>query len=180
MRNYANISLAHLCALVNAYLQQQKFLCVSAFEVFFTEEYPMESNNTGYMRGFVAGALLGGIAGAVVALLFAPKPGRELRQEIAQRTEELYNRAQDALNPKTVGEELPPVTFNQGKLRAQEIVQTARQQAEQLLSSAEQVLRDARSRASQAKEQIQENIARVRQAAEASVEAFKSELRDTE
>jgi len=138
----------------------------------------MERNeSTTYLRGFLTGALIGGLAGAITALLFAPKSGRELRRDIAERTGELYDKAQEALNPKLVGEELPPVTPNQGKLRAQQIVQSARQQAEQLLSSAEQVLRDARTKATHAKEQIQENIERVREAAKASVEAFKSELK---
>ncbi|MCS7000092.1 MAG: YtxH domain-containing protein [Bacteroidota bacterium] len=134
----------------------------------------LDSSN--YTRGFWAGALLGGVAGAIIALLFAPKSGRELRRDIAERTSDLYDRAQEALNPKTAGEELPPVTINQGKIRAQNIVQAAREQAEQLLSDAEQILRDAREKAASAKEHIQENINRVREAAKASVEAFKSEL----
>lgn len=137
-------------------------------------------SNSSYTRGFVTGALIGGLAGAVVALLFAPKSGRELRHDIAERTSELYDRAQNALNTKHVGEELPPDAINQGKLRAQAIVDAARQHAEQLLSNAEQVLRDARTKATHAKEQIQENIERVREAAKASVEAFKSELSNEE
>ncbi|GIV54201.1 MAG: hypothetical protein KatS3mg039_0719 [Candidatus Kapaibacterium sp.] len=137
----------------------------------------MERNDSSnYLRGFLTGALIGGMAGAITALLLAPKSGRELRRDIAERTSELYDRAQDVLNPKPVGEELPPVALNQGKLRAQQIVQSAREQAEQLIASAEQVLRDARTKAAHAKEQIQENIERVRDAAKASVEAFKSEL----
>lgn len=138
----------------------------------------MERNdNHGYTRGFIAGILVGSLVGAVTALLFAPKSGRELRRDIAERTGELYDRAQEVLNPTQPGEELPPVTTNQGKLRAQQIVQAAREQAELLLSSAEQILHDARTKAAIAKEQIQENINRVRDAAKASVEAFKSELR---
>ncbi len=138
------------------------------------------TDGNSYTRGFLAGALIGGLTGAVVALLFAPKSGRELRRDIAERTSELYDRAQEALNPKQVGEELPPVTINQGKLRAQAIVTAAREQAENLLSSAEQVLRDARTKAAQAKEHIQANIEKVREAAKASAEAFKSELSSDE
>ncbi|WP_124728051.1 YtxH domain-containing protein [Staphylospora marina] len=33
-------------------------------------------------RAFFAGALIGGIVGAAVALLTAPRPGRELREEL--------------------------------------------------------------------------------------------------
>lgn len=35
-------------------------------------------------RNFMIGSLVGGVIGAVTALLFAPKPGRELRTDIAE------------------------------------------------------------------------------------------------
>lgn len=46
-----------------------------------------------YMKGFALGALIGGIAGAVTALLFAPKAGAELRKDIAVKSGEYYGKA---------------------------------------------------------------------------------------
>ena len=39
-----------------------------------------------YMKGFLVGALVGGLAGAVTALLLAPKPGVELRKDLAEKS----------------------------------------------------------------------------------------------
>jgi gas vesicle protein len=41
----------------------------------------------------LAGALIGGAIGAITALVFAPKSGRELRRDIADRSAELYDKA---------------------------------------------------------------------------------------
>ena len=41
----------------------------------------------------VAGLIAGAAVGAVVGLLFAPKPGKESRQIVAARADELRNKA---------------------------------------------------------------------------------------
>ncbi|MFM2133955.1 MAG: hypothetical protein RL156_1236, partial [Bacteroidota bacterium] len=56
-----------------------------------------ESSNGGYINGFLAGALIGGAIGAITALVFAPKSGRELRRDIADRSVELYDKAQELI-----------------------------------------------------------------------------------
>lgn len=136
----------------------------------------MQERESNYARGFLVGALIGGAVGAVTALLFAPKSGRELRQDIAERGTDLYDKASQYLNKDQLGDELPPVTMNEGRARAERIIQTARDHAETLLSNAEQVLRDARLKAANAKEAVQDNINRVRDAARASVDAFRNEM----
>ncbi len=50
------------------------------------------------VTGLIAGAALGAVAG----LLFAPKPGKESRQIVAARADELRNKA-DGLRGKAVG-----------------------------------------------------------------------------
>lgn len=44
---------------------------------------------------FVLGAIIGGAAAAITALLFAPKPGKELRQDIADEVHNLMDTAHD-------------------------------------------------------------------------------------
>lgn len=48
-------------------------------------------NGAGYLGWF----LLGGMIGAVAGLLLAPRPGREMREMLAERSEELRRRAQE-------------------------------------------------------------------------------------
>lgn len=126
----------------------------------------MEDNSGSYTKGFLIGAVVGGAVGAVVALLFAPKSGRELRRDIAERTEDVVDKAQQMFNKATGQAEsgLEDVV-NEGKLRAERIVSSARHQAENLMSNAEQVLREAKSRAQQ-----------VSDAARAGTDAFRSEF----
>lgn len=104
------------------------------------------NNNGSYTRGFLMGALVGGAIGGIVALLFAPKSGRELRQDIAEKTEEVYDKAQKYFTKDDAPREFEDV-INEGRLRAERIVSSARSQAENLLTNAEQVLKDAKNRA---------------------------------
>ncbi len=55
---------------------------------------------------FFKGLLFGGIIGAVAGILFAPKTGRELRQEISDETEKLVDKLRvDLENAKETFEE---------------------------------------------------------------------------
>jgi gas vesicle protein len=52
--------------------------------------------------GFFIGALLGGLAGAVVALLFAPESGVDLRNRLRERTESLSTEIRQAAANKRI------------------------------------------------------------------------------
>ncbi|MEY3385668.1 MAG: hypothetical protein RIR53_479 [Bacteroidota bacterium] len=104
------------------------------------------NNNGSYTRGFLMGALVGGAIGGIVALLFAPKSGRDLRRDIADKTEEVYDKAQRYFTKEDSAPHEFEDVINEGRLRAERIVTSARTQAENILSNAEQVLRDAKSR----------------------------------
>jgi gas vesicle protein len=41
------------------------------------------------MSGTIWGFIIGGVIGSIVALLYAPKPGKELRTDITKRTNEI-------------------------------------------------------------------------------------------
>jgi gas vesicle protein len=62
---------------------------------------------------FFKGLLLGGALGAVAGMLFAPKTGRELRQEISDETDKLVDKLRaDLENAKE--------TFEEGKQKIME------------------------------------------------------------
>jgi gas vesicle protein len=42
---------------------------------------------------FIKGLIIGGVAGLAVGILYAPKSGKETRQQITDSTEELLNKA---------------------------------------------------------------------------------------
>lgn len=133
-----------------------------------------ESNETNFTRGFVAGAIIGGLAGAVAALLLAPKPGNELRRDIADTSVDIYSKAQDYF--KSVEGQVSNVV-NEGKEKAQGIMSSARHKAEELLADAENVLKDARIKATSTKDQIQHRIEDIRDAVKAGSDAFAEEIK---
>lgn len=124
-------------------------------------------DESSYTKGFVFGALIGASVGAIAALLLAPKSGAELRKDLAEKSKEAYDKASNLVGDleysitTNVGS-----TLNEGRMKAEEIVTTAKQQAENLISDADSILRDARYKASQFKD-----------ATKAGIETFKSELK---
>lgn len=57
----------------------------------------MDSEKTAMVKGLVTGTLIGGIIGAAIALLYAPKSGRELRSDLKERTNKLLTEAESAI-----------------------------------------------------------------------------------
>ncbi|MBM4178748.1 MAG: YtxH domain-containing protein [Ignavibacteria bacterium] len=109
-----------------------------------------EQVNGSYTKGFLVGAVVGGAVGAVLALLFAPKAGRELRRDIADRTGDLYDKASEFMNEDSgTPDEMHAGFVNEGRIRAERIVSSAKHQADNILSNAEKVLRDAKNRSAQ-------------------------------
>lgn len=109
-------------------------------------------NKGSVTSGFFMGVLVGGAVGAVVALLLAPKSGKELRRDIAETGEDLMDKASNLVG-KT--EEQVDESLNEGRIRAQRIVTSARQQAESILSNAEHVLNEARLRAQSVRDRVE-------------------------
>ncbi len=70
----------------------------------------MSENNTGGGNGLLymlAGFGLGAIVGSVAGLLFAPKEGKELRDDVANKAKEVGNKAKELKEKTTdwVGEQ---------------------------------------------------------------------------
>ncbi|MDQ0724355.1 gas vesicle protein [Paenibacillus sp. W4I10] len=85
------------------------------------EQYPVQTGST-----FAKGIFIGGLLGAAAALLFAPKPGRELRGDLSEkvgivtdRTKEVASVVSDKATElaKTVSSKTSDIakTVNQGR-----------------------------------------------------------------
>lgn len=70
----------------------------------------------GYLRGVVHGMIIGG----AVALLYAPKPGRQMREDLSERLDRVRGQMQPVLD------------------QAQGVVESARPQVERGISKAQQ------------------------------------------
>lgn len=136
------------------------------------------SDSRDYTKGFLLGALIGGAAGAITALLLAPKSGAELRRDIADSSQEYYGKASEYL--KTMEGRVSDAvtsTYSDGKVKAQGIIESARRQAGDVIAGAENAFKEAKTKAFTAKDQVQDSIGNLRDAAKAGADAFKSEMR---
>jgi gas vesicle protein len=70
----------------------------------------------GYLKGVVHGMIIGG----AVALLYAPKPGRQMREELSERLDQVRGQMQPVID------------------QAQGVVDSARPQVERGISKAQQ------------------------------------------
>jgi gas vesicle protein len=84
---------------------------------------------------FLVGFIVGGLSGAVVALLFAPQSGEETRAMIKDKSIELRDRAQ--------------MTAEEALARAEQVAAEARTRAEELA-------REARARAEELAHEVRE------------------------
>lgn len=76
-------------------------------------------------KDFIVGAVIGGIVGAVTALLFAPKSGKELRQDISEQAQQ-------------IGEKTKEIASDVSH-KTQEIAKTVGTQTTELLGKAKDV-----------------------------------------
>jgi gas vesicle protein len=140
-----------------------------------------QNDNSGsYVKGFFLGILAGGAIGALAALLYAPKPGKELRQDIAEKSGELYSKGKDYFGSiESVVGGAVITAVNEGKQKAQTIIESAKKQAGELIDNAEKILSDAKVKTLNAKENIEKKIDTIKTAAKAGAEAFSTEYNNT-
>jgi len=83
-----------------------------------------QDNN--YGKGLLLGFIAGGIVGSVIALLYAPKAGKELRQDIKDKSGEYMDEAGEYMQ--------------KAKTKAQELINDGKQKSERLISEAKKKL----------------------------------------
>ncbi len=128
------------------------------------------TKNEGMLKGLVIGLLAGGAVGAIVALLYAPKSGRELRAEIKDRADEFRDDAEEYLSTvRTKAGDL----VSEAKKRSDSLITDAKRKADTLLVDAEKVLTGARQKSAS----LAEEGAKVKSAVKAGMDAFKEERR---
>lgn len=132
------------------------------------------SQDNNVAKGFLIGFLAGGAIGAVVALLTAPKSGRELRADIKLRSEEYLDEAEKYLSEaKDKAREL----INEGKKKSERIITDARSKSEDILKDAEKVFKDAKVKTTDVyaagKEKLGSETDRIKSSVKAGLDAYK-------
>jgi gas vesicle protein len=102
-----------------------------------------KENNSGL--SIFLGILAGGAIGAVLALLYAPKTGRELRDDIKNKTDEYLDEADKYI---AEARNRAKVLINDGKKKSEKIINDAREKSEAILKDAEKIFNDAKAKVS--------------------------------
>jgi gas vesicle protein len=124
----------------------------------------MSSNGDGGAE-FLKGLLFGGAIGAVAALLYAPKSGKETRDELKRRSLELRDDAEAKLQL--------------AQKKAEALLDDTKKQLDQLRKDAEEAVGDLKGTASnvfsEGLDTLEKEKNRIKEAIDAGVSAFKDE-----
>ena len=130
------------------------------------------------MYNFKSVALLfspgGGALGAALALLYAPKAGKELRKDIRDKSDEYLDEAEKYIaEAKDKAIDL----INEGKKRSERLIKDAKDKSDHLLKDAEKLFNDAKGKGSEylstGKESIDQKKDQIKSAIKAGVDAYK-------
>ena len=97
------------------------------------QEHESEAGNAG---GFLAGLVVGGLAGAGTALLLAPVSGRRTRADIQHKGMELRAQTVGTVENKMA----------EARIKARQITAPARRQAKELQHRGQEILEEQRDR----------------------------------
>jgi gas vesicle protein len=133
------------------------------------------SNDKGNLgKGLFLGFLAGGAIGAVIALLYAPKSGKELRSDIKLKADEYYDEAEKYVSE---ARDKAKDLINEGKKRSEKLITDARLKSESLLKDAEKVFNQAKTKAGDlvntSKDVVDDETSRLKSAFKAGGDAYK-------
>ena len=120
------------------------------------------------LKGLFLGFLGGTAIGAILALLYAPKSGKELRADLREKADDLLEEAEEHI---AAAKTKASAIVSEAKKRSDLLVTDATQKAQTLLQDADKVISGARQKAAH----LAEEGGRLKDAVKAGVEAYKNE-----
>lgn len=125
-------------------------------------------------KSFLVGLIAGGAIGALIALLFAPKSGKELRADLKTKGEEYLDEAEKYISE---AREKAKELINEGKKRSDKIISDAKTKSQEIIRDAEKIISEAKERTSDVisttKDKIQSEAQKISTAVKAGVDAYK-------
>jgi gas vesicle protein len=118
---------------------------------------------------FVKGLVIGGLIGAVLGVLYAPKSGKETREDIARKTEDLLVKAREEYEQAL---DMSKRAYETAVKRLKEVEVSAKEKVEEVESKVEALTE-------RGKETLLDGKGRLKRAIDAGVEAFREEKEKT-
>ncbi|WP_458124096.1 YtxH domain-containing protein [Paenibacillus sp. Z3-2] len=110
------------------------------------EQYPVQTGST-----FAKGIFIGGLLGAAAALLFAPKPGRELRGDLSEKVGMVTDRTKEVAT--VVGDKASELAKTVSS-KTSEIAKTVNQGRNDVMDSVRKASADVANEASRASDEV--------------------------
>lgn len=136
----------------------------------------MTNEDSGIGKGLLIGFLTGAAVGSIVALLFAPKSGKELREDIKNKSQDFIEDADEYISK---AKDKASQLINEGKKKSERLVADAKEKVDSLLGEAERILTDAKDKAGNVahtgREKIEKESERLKSAIKAGMDAYKTE-----
>jgi gas vesicle protein len=128
-----------------------------------------KENNSGL--SIFLGILAGGAIGAILALLYAPKTGRELRDDLKSKTDEYLDEADKYI---AEARNRAKVLINDGKKKSEKIINDAKEKSEAILKDAEKIFNEAKAKVvNEGKSILDTESSNLKTAFKAGVDAYK-------
>lgn len=118
---------------------------------------------------FVAGIVVGGLIGALIGILYAPKSGKETREEIGRKADELLSKAKEEYDHAV---EKSRKAYEATVERLKELEETAKEKVGEVGEKVEAL-------SGLGKETLQDGKSRLKKAIDAGVGAFREEQNKT-
>lgn len=114
---------------------------------------------------FIGGLIIGGLIGAAIGILYAPKSGKETREEIARKADEVLTKAKEEYEHAV---EKSKKAYEATVARLKEFEQKAKEKVDEAEDLAERSV-----------ESLAEGKNRLKKAIDAGVEVFREEQKKT-
>jgi len=121
--------------------------------------------DNGRVGEFLKGFLIGGIAGAIAGIIYAPKSGRETREDISRKSDELIAKAKAEYD----------VTLEKTKKSYDGAIKKLKELEEEALQKVNELEGKFGGLTERGKEAIEDNKSRLKRAFDAGVETYKEE-----
>ncbi|NIS38217.1 YtxH domain-containing protein, partial [Candidatus Saccharibacteria bacterium] len=118
----------------------------------------------------ITGMIIGGAIGAITALLYAPKSGRETREEVGEKVEDIYGRAKEEYDDTL---KKARQSYEKTVSRIKDFETDAKQKAEEVEGMMDDLV-------GKGKESVEQSKGRLREAIDSARRVFKEESQKEE
>lgn len=134
----------------------------------------MAQDNNNLTKGLLLGFLAGGAVGAILALLYAPKSGKEFRADIKNKADDYLEEADKYLSE---AKDKAMDLINEGRKRSEKIIKDAKSKSDDILKDAEKIFHDAKVKTSDVvhsgKAKVESEAGRIKDSVKAGIDAYK-------